>query len=1007
MKLAHMPRNRAAKRYTSFLFLLFLFAGESFTRTVPQVCGTEGSSREEVLALHRRNRALLAARPEAFRSAGASSVERDIGNIAVLENTGGIVAQRNQFNLNQRTLRFQPADQAAVSYRFVVSEGDYSASEAQAGTRLAGLGDDDTRLIDLPFAFPFFGETWRQVFVNSDGNLTFGRGDTDFSDRSLGRLTAGPPRIAPLFADLDPVKASDGVRVLVSGTRVVISWVGVPPYTSVGIGPLQTFQVRLHANGAVEFAWGNVTLGSAVVGIAPGGIKGGTSLVTFRDGSDRVFTNAIAERFTESEQIDIVIAAQRFYETHDDAYDYLVFFNNMGIRAGPSALAFEVTVRGRTFGIGDSPVDDGALYGSPRRLQAVMNLGPLDQYPRDPNGIVSGRLAARDTPLTVLGHEAGHLFLAFASVRDPMDPLSRPMLGRDGAHWSFFFNSDASLLEGNRIRDDGPGANPRFTTTATVEHYSLLDRYLMGLVPPEQAPPTFVVRRPTSSLSSSSQPQRNVSFNGERFDINIQQLIQAEGRRVPDHTVAQRRYRFAFILITAQGREASSDEIARLEDYRSQFEPFYRRATGELGAADATLKRGFDISTFPSTGVLLGRTATALIRLPRPAAAPFTVMLRPDRGAISTPASVTVPAGAQEAFFEIRGEREGVEELFARPVDPDYAEVHSRIPVLANPATLRVQAVSGANQRIIPGRPLPEPIVVRVVDSNNVPYAGLAVSASAASGGGVQPETGVTNTLGEASFVWTPGAGPFQDLSVMVTGIPNSGTTIPALGDPFIDRDAVVNAASFRPGLSPGAFATVFGASLTGGLTVAVPILPFPTEVLGTRVLVGGAPAAISFISDRQINFIVPESAPVGEATVTVESGGRRIPAPEPVPIRLLDPGIFFNGDNEGAILIAGTAQTTLDRPAVAGDVLEIYCTGLGPTQDSTRLPGLRETVNVPQVLIGGREAEILFSGLAPIYPGLYQVNARVPAGLGPGIQLVRIRFASGEQSNEVRIRHR
>lgn len=1002
-----MPGYRAAKRYTPFLLLLFLFSGESFSRTVPQVCGTGGSSRDEALALHRRNRAALAAKPEIFRAAAPSNVERDIGNIAVLENTGGIVAQRNLFNLNQRTLRFQPVDQAAASYRFVLVEGDYSVADAQAGRLLEGLGDDDTRLIELPFAFPFFGETWNQVFVNSDGNLTFGRGDTDFSERSLGRFTAGPPRIAPFFADLDPAKASGGVRVLAAGSRVVISWVGVPPYTFVGVGPLQTFQVRLHSNGTVEFAWSNVTLGSAVVGIAPGSLKGGTSLVAFREGSDRVFTNAIAERFTESEQIDIVIAAQRFYETHDDVYDYLVFFNNMGIRTGPASLAYEVTVRGRTLGIGDTPVDDGTLYGSPRRLQAVLNLGPLDQYPRDPNGIVPGRLSARDTPLTVLAHEAGHLFLAFASVRDPLDPLSRPMLGRDGAHWSFFFNSDASFLEGNRIRDDGPAANPRFTTTATVEHYSLLDRYLMGLIPPEQTPPSFVVRRPTSGISSNAQPQRGVSFDGERFDVNVQQLIQAEGRRVPDHTVAQRRYRFAFILITAQGREASNEEIARLEAYRSEFEPFYHRATGQLGSAEATLKRGFDISTFPSTGVLLGRTATALIRLPRPAAAPFTVMLRPDRGAISAPAAVTVPAGAREAYFEIRGQREGVEELFAQPVDPAYAEVHSRIPVLTGAETLRVQVVSGANQRIIPGRALPEPVVVRVVDANHVPYSGIAVRASATAGGRAQPETATTNAFGEASFVWTPGAGPLQDLSVMVTGVPNSGTTIPALGDPFIDRNAVVNAASFRPGLSPGAFATVFGANLTGGLAIAVPILPFPTDVLGVRVLVGSTPAAISFISDRQINFVVPATVPVGEARVTVESGGRQITVPEPVPIRLLDPGIFFHGDNEGAILIAGTAQTTRDRPAVAGDVLEIYCTGLGPTQDSARFPGLRETVNVPQVLIGGRETEVLYSGLAPIYPGLYQVNARVPAGLPGGIQLVRIRFASGEQSNEVRIRLR
>ena len=59
--------------------------------------------------------------------------------------------------------------------------------------------------------------------------------------------------------------------------------------------------------------------------------------------------------------------------------------------------------------------------------------------------------------MTVLGHEAGHLFLAFASVPDPTDPSARPMLGFGGSHWSFVFNSEASLNEGEQITDRGQG----------------------------------------------------------------------------------------------------------------------------------------------------------------------------------------------------------------------------------------------------------------------------------------------------------------------------------------------------------------------------------------------------------------------------------------------------------------------------------------------------------------------------------------------------------------------
>ena len=95
-----------------------------------------------------------------------------------------------------------------------------------------------------------------------------------------------------------------------------------------------------------------------------------------------------------------------------------------------------------------------------------MNMGKLDSYPLDANAIVPVRFAAKDTALTVLGHEAGHLFLAFASVPDPVNPAARPMIGYQGVHWSFVFNSEASLDEGEQITDLGGG---RFVTAAVTQ----------------------------------------------------------------------------------------------------------------------------------------------------------------------------------------------------------------------------------------------------------------------------------------------------------------------------------------------------------------------------------------------------------------------------------------------------------------------------------------------------------------------------------------------------------
>jgi uncharacterized protein (TIGR03437 family) len=45
----------------------------------------------------------------------------------------------------------------------------------------------------------------------------------------------------------------------------------------------------------------------------------------------------------------------------------------------------------------------------------------------------------------------------------------------------------------------------------------------------------------------------------------------------------------------------------------------------------------------------------------------------------------------------------------------------------------------------------------------------------------------------------------------------------------------------------------------------------------------------------------------------------------------------------------------------------------------------LATTKNPPKVTIGGQDAPVQFSGLAPGFPGLYQVNVTVPTGISTG----------------------
>jgi hypothetical protein len=155
----------------------------------------------------------------------------------------------------------------------------------------------------------------------------------------------------------------------------------------------------------------------------------------------------------------------------------------------------------------------------------------LTYYPKDPNGVVPGRSTTGDTPITILAHEAGHLFIAYASVRDRNDSSARPMLGA-ACPLGIYVQLGSLGSRRQPDRDNGPGVSPRFTTTATVEGYSPLDQYLMGFRTAEEVAPPFLVTGPSRSFATRL-PQVGVSFDGQRRDITAADIIAAEGRRTP------------------------------------------------------------------------------------------------------------------------------------------------------------------------------------------------------------------------------------------------------------------------------------------------------------------------------------------------------------------------------------------------------------------------------------------------------------------------------------------
>ena len=110
------------------------------------------------------------------------------------------------------------------------------------------LGDDDSEEVAFGFDFPFAGSIYNSVWVNSNGNLTFGENDFDWTE-STGEFLDGPPRIAALWDDLSPYNLFSGAQQgLVTFDRsknsFSVIFASTPPCISDSAIPLATHHRR-------------------------------------------------------------------------------------------------------------------------------------------------------------------------------------------------------------------------------------------------------------------------------------------------------------------------------------------------------------------------------------------------------------------------------------------------------------------------------------------------------------------------------------------------------------------------------------------------------------------------------------------------------------------------------------------------------------------------------------------------------------------------------------------
>ncbi len=265
-------------------------------------------------------------------------------------------------------------------------------------------------------------------------------------------------------------------------------------------------------------------------------------------------------------------------------------------------------------------------------------------------------------------------------------------------------------------------------------------------------------------------------------------------------------------------------------------------------------------------------------------------------------------------------------------------------------------------------------------------------------------------------YTLAPGGGTSEQAYVKVGALPAVYPT------------GILNAASYAGGIgvAPGSIASVFGVDFASGLNLFSGA-KLPLNLGGASLAVTDTAAGLNlsaplfYVSPGQMNVQIPWETLPGDVTALqpILSGARG--EASMFTVQFFAPGIFTvdqSGGGQGSVTNAATGQLAAEagkfpnaQPIQRGEYISIYCTGLGlvdqPPPDGAPAPAqpLANTYFTPVVMIGAMQANVTFSGLAPGFIGLNQVNAQIPSNAPTGNAVpLSISDGIGDNSNTVTI---
>jgi hypothetical protein len=203
----------------------------------------------------------------------------------------------------------------------------------------------------------------------------------------------------------------------------------------------------------------------------------------------------------------------------------------------------------------------------------------------------NGKIPPYDYAMSQIGHEMGHRWSAFVSAK-----VGNETIQLGPTHWARGLQApvafpyqrpvEASAMGGGVWQDNFDGTYTQLDDDYYVPAtgWSYLDLYLMGMIGPSEVPDFFILRNPACASCPLVPAGRDANghpiFKAERTKVTIQDVIAAEGPRLPDVDHAQKNFNTGMVVVVEHGKTPSKELLERTEGIRLRWMDYWETTTG-------------------------------------------------------------------------------------------------------------------------------------------------------------------------------------------------------------------------------------------------------------------------------------------------------------------------------------------------------------------------------------------------------------------------------------------